>query len=79
MNVRKDVLSIVLGPDTIDRSRASKRSENDDRITRLEGECRELKEKMAHMQCLLETLLKDQASNRCITFSLHNFIERSGK
>lgn len=60
MNVRKDVLSIVLGPDTIDRSRASKRLENDDRIARLEGECRELKEKMAYMQCLLETLLKDQ-------------------
>ncbi|GMN30528.1 hypothetical protein TIFTF001_002842 [Ficus carica] len=73
MNVRKDVLSIVLGPDTIDRSRASKRLENDDRIARLEGECRELKEKMAYMQCLLETLLKDQASNRCIYIFLAYF------
>lgn len=62
-NVKKSVLSKVLGPDTIDRSRAFISSEKDDRIARLEGECKELKEKMTYMQSLLEALLKNQASD----------------
>ncbi|XP_024021724.1 uncharacterized protein LOC21400762 isoform X1 [Morus notabilis] len=59
-NVKKSVLSKVLGPDTIDRSRAFVSSEQDDRIARLEDECKELKEKMTYMQSLLEALLKNQ-------------------
>ena len=70
--VKEDILTKVLGPEKNSYLRAYGRgvtqakleivSERDDHIILLEGQVKELKEQMTHMEQLMHSFIKNQAS-----------------
>lgn len=80
-SVNEDILTKVLGPEKnsylrafgrgVTRSKLQIVSERDDHLIKIEGQCKNLNEKMQHMEQLIVSLMKNQVSILMLKLYFH--------